>query len=285
MVASEAVPFAKTGGLADVVGALPRALVGLGHDVDVVMPRYRGIDAGERVERMLTVTLGNHAARRRRFVTTDRRRADDLHRPRRLLRPRRSLRRAGPGLRRQPGALRVPVPGGADVGGLDGRRYDVVHAHDWQAGLVPVILSMARSRRRAVACRPCSRSTTSRTRACSTRAGCRGSGSAGTLMRVDAHGVLGPYQLLKAGIVFSRLVTTVSPRYARGDPDAASSGSASTASCASAPAIWSGILNGIDYDQWDPDARSAPPAAVQRRPTGRERRPPSGACSKRSACR
>jgi starch synthase len=39
MVASEAVPFAKTGGLADVVGALPRALVQLGHQVDVVLPR------------------------------------------------------------------------------------------------------------------------------------------------------------------------------------------------------------------------------------------------------
>src|SRR5688572_23523024 len=37
MVASEAVPFARTGGLADVVGALSRALVRLGHDVDVIM--------------------------------------------------------------------------------------------------------------------------------------------------------------------------------------------------------------------------------------------------------
>src|SRR4029450_390746 len=57
MVASEAQPFAKTGGLADVLGALPRALARLGHDVDVVMPKYRGITAGTSVGQ-ITVTLG-----------------------------------------------------------------------------------------------------------------------------------------------------------------------------------------------------------------------------------
>ncbi len=40
-VVSECVPFAKTGGLADVAGALPMALAARGHDVRVVMPRYR----------------------------------------------------------------------------------------------------------------------------------------------------------------------------------------------------------------------------------------------------
>ena len=46
MVASEALPFAKTGGLADVLGALPPALGRLGWDATVVLPRYRGMDAG-----------------------------------------------------------------------------------------------------------------------------------------------------------------------------------------------------------------------------------------------
>lgn len=43
-VASEGVPYVKTGGLADVIGALPRALHRLGHDVKVVLPRYTSID-------------------------------------------------------------------------------------------------------------------------------------------------------------------------------------------------------------------------------------------------
>ncbi len=46
-VASEAVPFAKSGGLADVAGALPKAIAALGHEVIVVMPRYYAIDKAD----------------------------------------------------------------------------------------------------------------------------------------------------------------------------------------------------------------------------------------------
>jgi len=44
MITPEARPFAKTGGLADVAGALPQALARLGHRVTLVLPRYRGVD-------------------------------------------------------------------------------------------------------------------------------------------------------------------------------------------------------------------------------------------------
>src|SRR5205807_2548074 len=43
LAATEVVPFAKVGGLADVTGALPKALKAMGHDVRVVMPRYQRI--------------------------------------------------------------------------------------------------------------------------------------------------------------------------------------------------------------------------------------------------
>src|SRR5439155_24257369 len=44
MLASEAVPLAKTGGLADVAGTLPVELARLGHEVHLAVPRYAGID-------------------------------------------------------------------------------------------------------------------------------------------------------------------------------------------------------------------------------------------------
>lgn len=47
IVAAEMTPFVKTGGLADVIGALPKALVAAGHDVRVVIPRYGWIDVAQ----------------------------------------------------------------------------------------------------------------------------------------------------------------------------------------------------------------------------------------------
>src|SRR6185436_10319590 len=59
MVASEAQPFSKTGGLADVATALPKALSALGHDVTLITPRYRGVTDGP-VVATLSLTLAGH---------------------------------------------------------------------------------------------------------------------------------------------------------------------------------------------------------------------------------
>src|SRR5437879_13692028 len=59
-IGSEALPFAKTGGLADVLGALPVALGRIGWDVTVALPRYRGVTAGEEVDRF-ALSVGGFA--------------------------------------------------------------------------------------------------------------------------------------------------------------------------------------------------------------------------------
>ena len=56
--ASEALPYAKTGGLADVIEALPRALVKLGHELAVFLPRYRNIKTNSVAVPSLTVPMG-----------------------------------------------------------------------------------------------------------------------------------------------------------------------------------------------------------------------------------
>src|SRR5579864_406883 len=63
MVASEATPFAKTGGLADVLGSLPAALVRLGDEVGVVLPKYAVTEAAgaEPVRLAMPVWVGPHA--------------------------------------------------------------------------------------------------------------------------------------------------------------------------------------------------------------------------------
>src|ERR1700719_1370285 len=56
-VASEGLPYSKTGGLADVIEALPKALVALGHDVAVLLPRYRGTEPNAKVVKTLEVPV------------------------------------------------------------------------------------------------------------------------------------------------------------------------------------------------------------------------------------
>src|SRR5262245_55660157 len=57
IIGSEALPFAKTGGLADVLGALPAALARLRWDVTVAIPKYRGVAGGSVLEQF-PVTVG-----------------------------------------------------------------------------------------------------------------------------------------------------------------------------------------------------------------------------------
>ena len=63
MVASEAAPFVKTGGLADVMGSLPAALAKHGEEVAVVIPRYRSalIDSSQRIWNAMPLQVGPRA--------------------------------------------------------------------------------------------------------------------------------------------------------------------------------------------------------------------------------
>ena len=141
MIASEAQPFSKTGGLADVATALPKALGRLGHDVTLITPRYRGVTDGPVVG---TVSLEVAAHR---FNG-----AADAKLPARPPASRRcccSIARsstiAPASITTRSGdfadnAVRYAFLSAAaiDWASQQSPPFDIVHAHDWQAGLAPV---------------------------------------------------------------------------------------------------------------------------------------------------
>ncbi len=251
MVASEAAPFAKTGGLADVVSSLPRALARLGHTIDVVMPRYGGISAGARIARLAvpdvdgTVDVDLHAVEdgRVRFVFVDY--------PRYYGRER----LYGVGSDDYPdNAARFALLARAALAWAAeaaGERYAVVHAHDWQAGLVPVLLKRGAA---AGALHGAAAVFTIHNLAYQGLFDASWVARLGLnpdLLAPDALEYWGRISFLKGGILFSRCITTVSPQYAR-EIQTPEFGFGFDDILRSRSHDLIGILNGIDYDQWDP---------------------------------
>jgi starch synthase len=251
MIGSEALPFAKTGGLADVLGALPKALTRLGHTVDVVIPRYRGITAGHAASPirvalggqvddaqiwesesggLRTIFVGHHTYFDREYLygAADRDYPDNPERFAFFCQA----------------ALNWAA---------SGRPYDVVHAHDWQAGLVPVLM------KRADPTQSAHRAPTVFTIHNLAYQGIFDAswlprlGLGWEQMRIDGMEYWGRISYLKAGIVFSDMVTTVSPTYAE-EIQTPQLGFGFDGILRHKGSALVGILNGIDYDQWDPES-------------------------------
>jgi len=261
-VSSEAVPFAKTGGLADVAGALPGALELLGHTVSVFMPCYSAARRGRTIvptDWSVEVPIG------RKLVT-------------------------GQVYRATLPESEVPVylieqPGYFDREGLygeKGRDYldncerfvffsraalelarrlpseiDVIHVNDWQTGLVPVYLNELYRGHKNL----------------------RSTGTLFTLHNMAFQGKFwhwdmlltgldwrlfnwrqleyyGHLNLLKAGIVFSDLVNTVSQRYSE-EIQTPEFGCGLEGVVQSRKQDLHGIMNGIDYSIWNPETDSS----------------------------
>ena len=252
-VASEGLPFAKTGGLADVIGALPKALQDLGHEVAVFMPKYRRAEPTKAIIPSLTISLGattrfpslveaNPIGGVRYFFLQD---------PAYFERPELYQDKTG------------DYPDNPERFALFSHAAlelakqvwmpDVIHCHDWQSALVPVML------RNQYATDPLMR----RLPVVFTvhnlgyqgvfpRASLARIGLPESLFRMDALEYYGKLNFMKGGLIFSDYLSTVSKRYAQ-EIQTPEYGVGLEGVIQGRADRLVGILNGVDYTVWSPE--------------------------------
>lgn len=252
-VASEGLPFSKTGGLADVIEALPKALVAQGHEVAVVLPRYRGTKINAVIMPSVTIPLGAQL----RFpavedgTTTKNVRYYFVDDPEFFDRD---------GLY---GDTRGDYPDNAE-------RYsefcrvaieiaknvwppDVIHCHDWQTALLPVLLRTSYAADTAMKDVPVvftihnmgyhgqfSRDVMDR------------AGIPQSTFHLAGLEFFGDVNLLKGGLVYSDYLTTVSRKYAQ-EIQTREYGYGLDGVVRTRADRLFGILNGVDYSAWNPE--------------------------------
>lgn len=272
MAASEAVPYAKTGGLADVVGALTIELTKLGHHVTLVMPDYRGRATGGL--RQLAMRLAILVDGKPIDVTVEEESisvADTLHRLR-VLFVRYDPYFDRPGLYQQD---HQDYPDNLDrfilfsravleiVRGLieaQGEQVDVLHLHDWQTALCAVYLKAFPHEYKGLG----------QLKVLLTlhNMGYQGvfpeqqfakTGLPPSLFSPSGLEFYGAFNCLKGGIIFSDAISTVSPTYAK-EILTAEYGCGLEGVLANRADEITGITNGIDVAVWNPESDPYLPA-------------------------
>jgi starch synthase len=263
---SEMFPYVKTGGLADVVGSLATTLAGHGHEVAVFLPGYRAVlghALAACAERRLHLRIEMGDV----FYTGDVR----------VFSPQKNLTvylicreeffdRCGPygtGERDYEDNHHRFIffcKGVVETLRLAELHADIVHAHDWQTGLIPLLLRYA-ERRHGV------------TLALKTVFTIHNIAFQGVfpmrsfyrtnlpeeLMSVDGIEFYGQMNMMKGGILFADLVTTVSPRYAQ-EILTPEFGCGLDGVVQARAEDLSGLINGIDPAQWNPMTDALLPA-------------------------
>ena len=252
MVASEAQPFSKTGGLADVATALPKALGRLGHDVTLITPRYRGNAAGV-FESDVTIEMAAQQFRGELYEVP-------LGPGARVLLVDCPLLFDRPGIYNEDGAdypdnpLRYAFLNAVAIewAARQSPPIDILHSHDWQGGLVPVY---ARALGANGGRRPATVLTVHNLayqgafdKAWVPRLGLRWED-----FTVDGFEFYDRVSYLKAGLSFADAITTVSPTYAE-EIQRPEYGDGFDGVIRSRRDALVGILNGIDTEDWNPAA-------------------------------
>ena len=254
-VASECVPFSKTGGLADVVGALPRALAALGHQVSVYLPHYRHTKLTDPQTVVRSIT--GPVRRSYRFCSI-------VDWPAVSAGVRFYFVDYPPYFDREAlyGTPAGDYPDNAERFALFSRAVleaskilgvpDLFHCHDWQSALIPVLLrhNMRKIRLSATWVRY-SPSTTWAIRACFPPEILPLLMLPWDLFTIAKMEFFGKVNFLKGALVYSDNITTVSRKYSQ-EIQTTEYGFGLEGVLRDRAATVTGILNGVDYDEWNP---------------------------------
>jgi len=259
---AEVSPIAKTGGLGDVCGSLPKALAKLGHDVEIFMPFHREarewfMRTGEPIEEAIPTTqiLWANWAAEASFLRANLPGTDiPLHlvandhffNREQIYAPRADG--YDDGIERFAFFCRAIIRGCELMGIVP----DILHAHDWHTAMLPVYLHSGLRGTPEFAA----------TRSIYTihNLNYQGIGRASQFSVLGLHSRywapdalehFGEVNLMKGGIIFADQVTTVSPNYAN-EIQTSQRGAGLDGVLRSLSFKLTGILNGIDVDQWDP---------------------------------
>jgi starch synthase len=255
LASSEVHPYSKTGGLADMVACLGKALNRLGHDITILTPLHRGIaDAYRDLKRVtpdLMIPLGHRrvpAELWSRQVAVGER-VLFVGQPEYFDRP---------ALYTQNGSdypdnaerfvffsKAVAAVALAEVPG-----FDVVHVHDWQTALVPMLMKHERERAgRGNGTRTCMTIHNLAYQGVFPATAFGLTGLPPGWFNLDTVEFYGHFSALKAGITAADLITTVSPRYAR-EITTQEFGCGLDGLLRCRQSVLHGILNGVDYEEW-----------------------------------
>jgi starch synthase len=234
--ASEVVPFAKTGGLADVCGALPPALEKLGHEVVIITPRYKTssiqvpspvVRIGENV-RVCFVEHNHYFGREGLYGEAGAEYHDNLERFAHFCHESFQL--------------------------LKGIKFspDIIHCHDWHTALIPILLKtnyhddpFFKNTRSVLTIHNLAY------QGVFPKSQYGKLGVDGHLFHTQGLEFYDQVNILKGGIIFADVITTVSPQYAK-EIQTYELGCALDGVLRNRAMDIYGILNGLDYDVWNP---------------------------------
>jgi starch synthase len=257
MVASEATPYAKTGGLADVIGALPHALADKGHDVAVVLPLYRSaqpkLTTATRVYDALTLWM----SKTRSYAASIRAQSDRGVRfyfvdvPELFDRPA-LYGEAGKDYPDNHVRFAALCRGALAVA-RSLFRPEILHGHDWQAGLIgPYIASTFRTDPTFLGMRSVFTIHNLGYQGIYAREALDEIGLPRDMFHPARMEFWGNLSFLKAGIVYADAITTVSRGYAR-EIQTPEYGFGMEGLLQTRADRLTGILNGVDYGEWSPE--------------------------------